>query len=163
MSNRGQHQEFWCGQSQIRLLCPWSLRAVTAGRGHYQDSLQKRPQWMVEGRGLRPGEGSANSHRREYRWEHNIPECELLVSSRWVSFHQTMWMRTAPSTADALADVYTLYLYTYDILYFRRDQLHYCLSAYERFWAGDFSEVVWIKVFFPPSDFSVFIKDCLSN
>lgn len=131
MSNRGQHQEFWRRQSQIRLLCPWPLRAVTAGRGHYQDSLQKRPQWMVEGGGLRPGETSASSHRWE-RWWWNSNDTRmcpgLLLNVNCVccqvGFFPANYVDEDSSEYCwcACRDVYTQYLYTFNILYFGWDR-----------------------------------------
>lgn len=153
MSDRGQHQEFWRRQSQIWLLCPRSLRAVAAGRGHYQDSLQKRPQWMVEGGSLWPGEGSAIGHRQEYWWSKNLTRmcCGVLnvnclcFPGGLLSVKLCGWGQLRVLLMHLLRCVHTLYLYTYNILYYGRGQLHYCLSAYERWWACDWSEVVWIK------------------
>lgn len=153
MSNRGQHQEFRRRQSQVRLLGPRSLRAVAAGRGHYQDSLQKRPQWMVEGGSLRPGEGSANGRRPESCRSKNITHvgCGVLnvnclcFPGGLLSVKLCGWGQFRVLLMHWLRCVHTLYLYTYNILYNGRGQLHYCLSAYEGWWACDWSEVVWIK------------------
>lgn len=59
---RRQHEELWPSEGQVRLLGQGSLRAVAAGRGHHQDPLQEGSQWLVERRGVRPGEGFANVH-----------------------------------------------------------------------------------------------------
>lgn len=82
MCDRRQHQELRRRQSQIRLLCPRSLRAVAAGRRHYQDSLQEGPQWMVERRSLRPGKDRLADEQIKYQHVRlllGLSSCELLL------------------------------------------------------------------------------------
>lgn len=69
LSYRRQREEFQCSESQVQLLGQGPLRAVTAGGRHHQDPLQERSQWLVERRGVRPGEGSANIHKFKKRNE----------------------------------------------------------------------------------------------
>lgn len=58
LSHRGQHEELWRRKGQVRLLGQGPLRAVAAGRRHHQDPFQEGSQWLVERRGVRPGEST---------------------------------------------------------------------------------------------------------
>lgn len=67
---------------------------------------------MVERRGVRQGEESANTHTVNYKTFIGFEASRLTCSfvSRWGSFQPTMWRRTTLTTAEVAPDVKTLYV-----------------------------------------------------
>lgn len=106
LSHRGQHEELWRRKGQVRLLGQGPLRALAAGRRHHQDPFQEGSQWLVERRGVRPGESTEKMEKVFfYLFAVFLSDLHCSCVSRWGSFQPTMWRRITLTTADVPMDV----------------------------------------------------------
>lgn len=176
-SERRQCEEFRRSESQVRLLSQGPLGALAAGRRHHQDPLQKRSQWLVERRGVRPGEGFANTLKKKTFT--GIKAFFLICTapvSRWGSFQPTMWRRTTLNTADVapemcrpcMCTVYTTICTAYYTVWV--GSMWYlvsnnCINPYARLWLCVcvcvrevmLRRVMWIKYLLSWSDEHYFL------
>uniref|UniRef100_A0A4W6DKK4 Uncharacterized protein n=1 Tax=Lates calcarifer TaxID=8187 RepID=A0A4W6DKK4_LATCA len=79
------------------------------GGRHHQDPIQERSQWLVERRGVWPGEEFADidtfiTRKQLLIFKVFVSYLRCSHVSRWGSFQPTMWRRTTLTTADVAAE-----------------------------------------------------------